>query len=93
MGVAKQHPLKLIGGAVVLGAIAALIIPKRNRKILGRNYAAAAALATRIITDFERNSRAALSTASKWHNKTHYSEAVSKRRGLGNWRHRWARQE
>lgn len=59
VGLAKEHPLKLIGGAVALGAIAALIIPKRNRKVLGSKSTALVAMASRIITDYATGRRAA----------------------------------
>lgn len=60
---AKEHPLKLIGGAVAVGALAAMLIPKGNRRFVGRKSSALAGLAVQLATDYAASARTAMKSA------------------------------
>jgi hypothetical protein len=50
--IAKEHPLRVIGGAVALGALFAVILPKRNRRKLGKTGSAFVTMATKLGMDY-----------------------------------------
>ena len=60
---AKEHPLKLIGGALAIGAMAALLIPKGNRRFLGRKSSALASMVARLAADYATSARTAMKSA------------------------------
>lgn len=63
--IAKEHPFRVIGGALALGALAAVLIPKGNRRVLGRKTSALASIATKLAVDYAMNTRKAARDVSR----------------------------
>lgn len=50
--ITKEHPLRVIGGAVAIGAFLAIVLPKRSRRKLGRKSSALVTMATKLGMDY-----------------------------------------
>lgn len=63
--IAKEHPLRVIGGAVALGALAAVLLPRRNRRKLGRKTSAFVTMATKLALDYALSTQKAARKAGR----------------------------
>ncbi len=63
--IAKEHPLRVIGGAVAVGVLAAVLLPKRNRRKLGRKTSTLVTLATKLGLDYALSTKRAARKAGQ----------------------------
>ncbi|WP_324742874.1 hypothetical protein U8326_05695 [Tsuneonella sp. CC-YZS046] len=63
--IAKEHPLRVIGGAVAVGVLAAVLLPKRNRRKLGRKTSALVTMATKFGLDYALSTQKAARKAGR----------------------------
>lgn len=65
MRIAKEHPVRVIAGALALGALVAVFVPKGNRRRVGSKASALVSMATKLGMDYAVNTQKAAKDVSR----------------------------